>query len=144
MDHTCRMTSNLDTNKPANHDRKVAARYALEFWPGIIGYILVLTAVLIWGDLDGTNPWRFVWAVLPVLPTLWIVWAVIRHIRRIDDYQRFLLLQGFGVGFAAAMIASITLGFLAIAGLDMHDAGWIIYGVGMIGWVVGRAIAGRR
>ncbi len=34
------------------------------------------------------------------------------------------------------MIASLTVGFLGIAGLPMLFAGWIIYGTGMLGWIV--------
>jgi hypothetical protein len=135
------MTSKLDSTSNGSHDRKVSRAYQLEFWAGMIGYFVVLAAVLIWGGLDGTSPWRFVFAVLPVVPMLWVAWAVLRHIRRIDDYQRFLLLQGLGLGFAVAMISSITIGFLAIAGLQLPAAGWIIYGLGMIGWAVGAAVA---
>ncbi len=40
---------------------------------------------------------------------------MLRHVRRSDEYQRLLLLQGFGGGFAVAMIASVTLAFLEIA-----------------------------
>ncbi len=102
----------------------------------MIGYAVVLTAVIVWGDLDGTSPWRYLWALLPVLPTLLVVRAVYRHIRRIDDYQRLLLLQGLAVGFALAMVASLTVAFLGVAGLALPSAGWIVYGVGMAGWGV--------
>jgi hypothetical protein len=137
------MTNNLDRTHPGTQERAVARTYHREFWPGMVGYALVLTAVLIWGELDGNSPWRFVWALLPVIPMLWVVVAIFRHIRRIDDYQRFLLLQGFGVGFAVAMIASITVGFLDIAGLGLTGTGWIIYSSGMIGWLVTSLVANR-
>lgn len=100
----------------------------------MIGYGLVLTAVLVWGDLDGDSLWRFGWALLPVIPTLWMVRAVLHHVRRIDEYQQLLLLQGLGVGFAVAMLSSVTVGFLTTAGLALPAAGWIIYGAGMAGW----------
>lgn len=126
------MTRNLDSVG----DRRRSRAYQLEFWPGMLGYAVVLTAVLLWGDLEGTSPWRFLWSALPVLPTLLVVRAVVRHVRRIDDFQRLLLLEGLAVGFALAMIASLTVGFLGIAGLALPQAGWIIYGVGMLGWGV--------
>lgn len=100
--------------------------------------------MLVWGDLDGDSPWRFLWAVLPVIPALWIVRAVLRHVRRIDDYQRLLLLQALGGGFAVAMIASVTMAFLEIAGLSIPGVGWIIYGAGMLGWIISGAVVGRR
>jgi hypothetical protein len=106
--------------------------------------VVVLTVVLLWGGLDGDSPWRFLWAVLPVLPALWIVRALLRHVRRIDDYQRLLLVQGLAGGFAVAMIASVTLAFLEIAGLGLSGTGWIIYGAGMLGWIAVGAFMGRR
>lgn len=96
------------------------------------------------GDLDGGSPWRFLWAVLPVVPALWIVRAVLRHVRRADEYQRLLMLQGLAGGFAVAMVASVTVAFLEIAGLRIDGTGWLIYGVGMLGWILTGAVAGRR
>lgn len=110
----------------------------------MIGYGVVLTAVLVWGHLDGNSAWRYLWAVLPVIPALWTVRAVLRHVHRIDDYQRLLLLQGLGVGFAVAMIAALTLGFLGIAGLAMQGAGWVVYGAGMLGWIIASRLAKKR
>ncbi|WP_427005788.1 hypothetical protein [Pseudarthrobacter sp. H2] len=138
------MTNKLDSQDRSEGDRARSRAYQLEFWAGIVAYAVVLSGVLLWGDLDGDSPWRFLWAVLPVLPGLWIVRAVVRHVRRIDDYQRLLLLQGFGGGFAVAMIVSVTLAFLEIAGLRVPGVGWIIYGAGMLGWIITGAVVGRR
>lgn len=140
------MTSHLDTSARSAGDRARNRAYYRDFLPSMLAYLLVLAGVLVWGHLDGHSPWRYVWALLPVLPALWTVRAVVRRVHRIDDYQRLLLLQGLATGFALAMIAALTVGFLGIAGLGLPVAagGWIIYGVGMLGWIVGSAIAGRR
>jgi hypothetical protein len=142
--HTWYMTSKLDSNDHSAGDRAVTRSYQLDFWPGIAAYAVVLTAVLLWGDLDGSSPWRFVWAVLPVIPSLWIVRAVLRHAKRVDDYQRLLLLQALGGGFAVAMVASVTVAFLEIAGMSFVGIGWIIYGAGMLGWIVTSIVVARR
>jgi hypothetical protein len=138
------MTSDLYKDTHSAGDRARSRTYVREFLPGILGYVVVLGAVLVWGHLEGHSPWRYVWAVLPVVPALWIVRAVLRHLRRVDDYQRLLLLQGLGVGFAVAMITALTLGFLGIAGLSMAGAGWIMYSAGMFGWLVASQLAARR
>lgn len=138
------MTNKLDSHDRSEGDRAKSRAYQVEFWPGIGAYAVVLTGVLLWGDLDGDSPLRFLWAVLPVVPALWIVRAVVRHVRRIDDYQRLLLLQALGAGFAVAMIASVTMAFLEIAGLRLQGVGWIIYGAGMLGWVIAGTVVGRR
>lgn len=100
--------------------------------------------VLRWGHLDGTSPWRFGWALLPVIPALGLVRAVVRHVRRIDEYQRLLSLEGLAVGFAIAMIAAVTVGFLGIGGLPMRAAGWVVYAAGMAGWLVASRLVEKR
>jgi len=138
------MTRTLDSNRPSAGDRAKARAYSRDFWPGMAAYALVLTAVLTWGDLDGHSPWRFVWALAPVLPAAWIVLAVLRQVRRADEYQRLLLLRSLAVGFAVAMLAAITLGFLTIAGLQLADAPWIVFAAGMLGWGLTGIVVGRR
>jgi hypothetical protein len=138
------MTSTLDSDRPSAGDRANARAYSREFWPGMAAYALVLTAVLTWADLDGHSPWRFVWALAPVLPAAWTVRTVVRQVHRVDEYQRLLLLRSLAVGFAVAMLAAITLGFLAIAGLRLVDAPWIVVGAGMLGWALTGICVGRR
>ena len=130
------MTSNLDKREPSTGDRAIASAYHREFWPAMLGYVLLLGAAILWGDLDGDSPSRFVWALLPVLPLVWVVIAILRHLHRIDDYQKLLLLRGLGVGFVVAMLTSVTVGFLDIAGLGLMGDGWIIYGAGMLAWLI--------
>lgn len=138
------MTSNLDRHGASRGDKARSRAYARDFIPGMIGYCVLLVVVVLFGDLDGTSNWRFVWALLPVLPMIWVVRALIRHFRRIDDYQRGRLLEAMAVGFAVAMMSAITLGFLAIAGLDMRFAGWIIYVAGMAGWLIASSLVAKR
>lgn len=138
------MTSFLDTRSASEGDRARSRAYHRDFWPGMVGYVVVLTAVLLWGHLDGSSPWRYVWAVLPVLPALAVVRAVARHLRRLDDYQRLLALESLAVGFGVAMAAALTMGFVGIAGLPTAVAGWAVYSLGMAGWIVGGAVVRRR
>lgn len=119
--------------------------YLRDFWPGMAGYAAVLAAVLVWGHLDGHSVWRYVWAVAPLVPAVWILRAVLRHLGRVDEYQRLVLIRGLAGGFASAMIAAVTLGFLGSAHLPvpMFATGWIIYAIGMTGWVITSAITAR-
>jgi hypothetical protein len=138
------MTNNLDRSGQSRGDRARAWAYVREFVPAMVAYCVVLALVLTFGDLDGTSPWRFVWAVLPVLPLIWVCVAVLRHLRRLDDYQQRLTLQGLGVGFAVAMAAAVTMGLLGAAGLQSPVTPWIIFGAGMAGWGITAIIVGRR
>ena len=135
------MTRNLDS---PTTERNRSRAYLIEFGSGMLAYLVFLGATLLWGQLDGDSPRRLLWALLPVLPALWIVVAIVRHLRRIDEYQRYLLLQGLGAGFGIAMVASVTLGFLSIAGLTVPMMGWIIFGLGMLGWIVTTSVLKKR
>jgi len=139
------VTRKLDSPRRSTGDRARTRAYLREFLPGILGFGLTLTAVVAWGDLDGAGPWRYLWAVLPVLPLLWVVRAVVRHLGRADEYARLVLLRGLAGGFVVAMLTALTVGFLELAGLrlDHGGAGWVIYSAGMVGWVVAGAVASR-
>lgn len=110
----------------------------------MIGYVVILTLVLVFGDLDGTSPLRFLWALLPLVPLIWAGVAVTRHVRRLDDYQQKLTLQGLCGGFVAAMGAAIAMGLLEAAGLSGRATAWIIFGAGMCGWLVTSVAVSRR
>lgn len=138
------MTSSLDRSDSSRGDRDRTRAYLREFIPGMVGYMIVLVLVIAFGGLDGTSSWRFVWALLPAVPLVWIVIAVIRHLRRLDEFQQRLLLQGFACGFAVAMGTSVTMGLLEAAGLQSRVTPWIIFGAGMFGWGIASIAAGRR
>lgn len=141
------MTSSLDragADGRSEGDVVRARAYYRDFFPSIGAYLVVLTAVLVWGHLDGTSPVRWAWALAPALPAVWIVRAVVRHLSRLDDYQRLLQLQSLAVGFAGAMLTAVAVGFLGIAGLPATASGWIVYATGMATWLVAAAVTRNR
>lgn len=140
------MTSKLDTAVDRSvGDRRRARAYLTEFSLALAAYAVVLVLVIAFGDLDGTSRWRFLWAVLPVLPALAMLRAAMRHVQRVDELQRALLLQGLAVGFAATCVAAVTLGLLEAAGLDLAGStAWLVYGVGMVAWGVASLVLSRR
>lgn len=137
------MTSNLDTGGRSAAERASSAAYLREFGVSMALYFVALAAMLIWGGLGSDDPARFAWVLLPVLPLLGVVAAVLRHLRRIDEFQRFVQLQGLSVGFGLAMAAAVTVGFLRFAGLDTGIDGWIVFTVGMLGWAAAMPFALR-
>ncbi len=141
------MTSPLDSTAVRDRSSGDAHRsrtYLRAFLPAIAAYLLVLAAVLVWGDLDGASPTRWVWALAPVLPGAWVAVALVRHLHRLDDYQRMLQLQGLAVGFAVAMLTALTVGFLGLAGLPAMAAGWVTFAAGMTAWLVTTAVSSHR
>ena len=141
------MTSTLDTSSGSRGDRHRARAYLRDFLPGMALYLVMVPAVLAWGDLRGAHQLRLVWALAPLVPALWTVWAIARHLRRVDEYQQRLLLSGVAIGFAAAMVACVGAGFLALAGVAQPFPGasiWFVFAVGMVGMAVGAAVTAGR
>ena len=138
------MTSDLDTPRRSAGDRSRATAYLRDFLPGVVGYVVVIGLVGAFGDLDGDSPARFGWALLPVLPALWIGWAVLRHLRRVDEYEQLVLMRGLAVGFAVAMLAAVVFGMLAVAGVALLLAPWFVFAAGMAGWAVATGVLNAR
>jgi len=140
------MTRKLDFDGTSDGDRTQVRACLVDFVPGTLAYLVVLAAVIAWEHFDGRSDWRYLWAVLPVLPALWVVRSMWRHLRRVDEYQRPLLLRGLGGGFAVVVIVVITMGFLELAGrgASMPVAGWIVFGAGMLGRALSSAVASAR
>ena len=115
-----------------------------EFLAAMLAYLVALALVLAFGHLDGDQPARYAWALLPVLPASAVVWAGWRHWRRTDEFVRQVLLRGLAVGFVAAMLTSVATGWLALARVTGRAAPWVVFGVGMTGWLVGTVVSAAR
>jgi hypothetical protein len=105
-------------------------------------FLLANFALYQWGDLNGTSPWRLVWAVLPLLPVVWIVILVVLRVRQMDEYQVKLFFPGLAVGFTVAMVTAVTVGTLSSAGLHVPNGGWVVCLTGTLAWVVTNLVVG--
>jgi len=125
-------------------EQRQRASYLRDMAPAIVGYALVLALVLsLAGDeVDSFGEWALL--ILPVIPALWGVRAVVRHFRRIDEFQRLVQLEAMAAGFGVAMVTAITVGFVGVGGAATRAAGWIVLGAGMVTWVLVALVRGRR
>jgi hypothetical protein len=132
----------MDTNSTVEERQRAA--YRRDFAPALAGYMLVLALVvaLVGDEVDTIGEWALL--MLPVVPALWGVRAVVRHLRRIDEYQRLLQLEAMAAGFAVAMVVAITVGFVGVGGSATEAAGWIVYGAGMGTWAAVALVHCRR
>ncbi len=123
-------------------ERRQRDAYLRDFLPAVVGYAVVLAVSLslVGDDVDSVGEWILV--MFPVVPALWGVRAVVRALRLMDEFQRMIQLEAMAAGFAMAMAASITLGFVGVAGTATVGAGWIVYSVGMLTWAL--AVVFRR
>lgn len=132
----------MDSNVSVEQRQRTA--YFRDMVPAIAGYAVVLAVVLslVGDDVDSAGEWTLL--MLPVVPALWGVRAVVRHLRRIDEYQRLLQLEAMAAGFGVAMITAVTVGFIGVGGGVTRAAGWIVYGAGMATWALVALAQGRQ
>ena len=125
----------MDDKEKTQFERDVGRTYNREFAPAVVAYVVVTAAISILIDFETAGRWKYAAALIPVAPALWGVRAIARHLSRIDEMGRGVHLAAMSVGFGIAMMTAITLGFLAMAGLDSNNWGpWAIYSAGMAGW----------
>lgn len=137
------MTSTLDTT-PGPSERLKTRRFAISFTLAMLAFVVVLAASIIWGDLDGTNPARFAWAVAPAIPIAVTAVILVRYVATSDEYAVMQACKGLAVGFVAAMMASLVAGLLGAAGLELPGLGWLIYTVGMLTWLIATLVLRLR
>ncbi|WP_378143775.1 hypothetical protein ACFJGV_10115 [Cnuibacter sp. UC19_7] len=111
-----------------------ARRYVLELLPGLLGYLVLFLGLPALLGREEATWWSIPVALLPVVPLLWIVVAVIRHIRRIDDYQRRLVLIGMAFAFGAMMLTAVVIALLSTVDVVVGGTEWIVFGVGAAVW----------
>jgi len=112
------------------HEQKVARAYRIELWTSIAVYAVLLT-----GSIKLARPMpdgllRTALLVLPMLGFALMIRAVVRHVARIDEYQRRRLLESIGIAFAITGALTFSYGFLETAGfprLSMFSV-WIVMG----------------
>lgn len=131
------MTSTLDTS-PGPRQRARTRRFALQFGATMVLFAVVLVVSLVLGDWDGDSPWRFAWALAPVVPILATAAVLIRYVATSDEYEVLQTCRSLAVAFVVAMLLSIVLALLQNAGWTPDGAGWWIYTGGMLTWLIAR------
>lgn len=123
-----------DLNGPqrTTAERRRSRRYAAEF---LSGMALVVLLLLLPGETlveEASQGARLLWALLPVVPLLWSAAAVVRHLRRVDELQRRMIVDALAWGFAAAMVAAIGAALIRSAGVAVGDVEWAVFLIGML------------
>lgn len=128
----------------SNGERAAARRYMWEFLPAAAAYLVIFFGVTTWIDLENGDSLNVLWALLPVVPVVWMIVSVIRHVRRIDEFQRALVLQSFALGFGAAMLTAVVIALVGLTGIVVVGAEWYVFIVGMGTWGVASMVSTRR
>jgi hypothetical protein len=122
---------------------KAARAYIVEFGAAMAAYVIVLiiSVLLLQQNLDA--PWRVPLALAPVVPTIFALAAFLHFLRRMDELQRQIQLEGIGLSFGATAILTFAYGFLENVGFPQVSLIWILPLMVML-WGLGTAIAARR
>lgn len=137
------MTSRLDTQSGPTQQRR-NRRFAVQFGIGMVAYFLVLAASLTWGQLNGSDPVRFLWALAPAVPVVGIAVVLLRYVIGSDEYETVQTLKGLAVGFVVTMLLAVVAGLLGAAGLEIPGLGWWLYAAGMLTWLVATIVLKLR
>lgn len=97
-------------------EREAAKLYTREFLGAMIAYIAILFSAIYVGKRMDEGLLRTIVLVSPMIGFMLAVWAVARHIGRIDEYMRMLVLESLAIAAAVTAGLSFTYGFLEGAG----------------------------
>lgn len=117
-------------------DRVRLRTYHREFFPGIAVYLVAVVATAVFVGDDPSMPRRLL-LLIPLLPALWSARAIVRSLGRADEFERIIQLEAMALGFGAAMIAAMTVGFLGMHAEPNRFnqvSPWIIFSIGMAVW----------
>ena len=132
-------------NEASTQDRYTATeqshgkRYMLEISTGIVGFLVLFLGLPLAMPANPDTAISLLVAVLPILPLFWVVIAIARHVGRVDEMQRALMLRSFAWGFGASILASLALLLLSRAGISVEYSAIAVFIAGMTGW--GAALA---
>jgi amino acid transporter len=129
------------TNKLDKHDRGVSLgeqrrnrAYYKEFGPAMAAYVCAVFAG-VW--IGNDTPWKRVFFVaITFVPVLLGCIAMVRHVRRIDEFERLQVYRAMAISFGIAMVVSIFLALMTSAGIKLSAEllAWTPFIAGMITW----------
>jgi hypothetical protein len=112
------------------HEQRVGRAYMIELWVAIGVYVVLLVASITWARPMAEGPLRTVLLLLPMSGFALMIRAIVRHVARIDEYQRRRMLESLGIAFAITGALTFSYGFLETAGfprLSMFSV-WMVMG----------------
>jgi len=113
------------------YEKQVARAYFAELWIAIAVYVVLLLGSITFARPMADGPLRTALLMLPMLGFALMIRAIVRHVARIDEYQRLRMLESLGIAFAITGAVSFSYGFLETAGfpkLSMFTV-WMVMGV---------------
>jgi energy-converting hydrogenase Eha subunit A len=127
------------------HEKRVARAYFVELTTSIVVYTVLLFAAIRYGRPMPEGWLRTLVLITPMIGFGLMIRAIVRHVARIDEYQRIRLLENIAVAAAITLAATFTYGFMETAGfekLSMFSV-WLMMGASMAAVCLVRKVAER-
>jgi hypothetical protein len=117
-------------------DRNRKRAYLREFIPVVALYVVAVGVTVTIG-ID-TNAKKAIFVVATFIPILMGVVVIVRHLKRLDEFERIVTYRALAISFGFAMVAAVFIALLASSGLNLNSkiAAWAPFMVGMSTWGV--------
>jgi O-antigen/teichoic acid export membrane protein len=112
------------------YEKRVARAYHFDLAVALAVYTVLLFAAIRYGRPMQEGWLRTLVLATPMIGFGLMIRGFVRHVARIDEYQRIRLLENIAVATAITMAATFTYGFMETAGfekLSMFSV-WIMMG----------------
>jgi hypothetical protein len=98
------------------HEKRINALYMRELGGALMFYAAVLYGALTFGPAMPDGALKTAVMLTPMLPVLLAAWAIARHLARVDEYARKMVLECIAIAFAVTAGVTFTYGFLENVG----------------------------
>lgn len=115
--------------------RKARASYLRELFGSLAIYIVLLLPSIFYGRELEPGAFKTALLTCPMIGFVMMIWAIARHFRRIDEYQRLIMLETFALAAALTAALTFTYGFMENAGYPRLSM-FSVWGVMCSSWVV--------
>ncbi len=127
------------------HEKRVARAYFVELMTALVVYTVLLFAAIRFGRPMQEGWLRTLVLVTPMIGFGMMIRTIVRHVARIDEYQRMRMLENLAIATAITGAVTFTYGFLETAGFPKLSAFyvWIVMGLSVAAVNLGRKVSGR-
>jgi len=102
--------------------RAVHKRYLREFFPAVLGYVVLILMYGVLVPRTGSLAARAVLAILPLLPIVLLIRAMVRVIRDQDELERRIDLEAIAIAAMSTAFGFFSFGLLLSAGIGWKVA----------------------
>jgi hypothetical protein len=127
------------------HEKRIARAYFIELMTSVVVYTILLVAAIRYGRPMQEGVLRTAILISPMIGFAMMIRTVVRHVARIDEYQRIRMLENLSIATAMTGAVTFTYGFMETAGfpkLSMFYV-WIVLGLSLAAVNLYRKVADR-